>query len=220
MKPITYQGTTFTSYQKTADYIGITKAGFAKRYQKYQAHKISLEELFSPENFHLTNPITYHGKVFKNHPEAAKFIGITLVSFNRRFKKYELGELSLDELFHPSKYTIYELPSYHGKKFASKQEAAKYLGINQNTFTKRLRFYHEGKYTVEDVFASTPYMLKMRKTKSVPIHYKGRTFRNQHEASQYLGIAQSTFSMRYQRYLAGTVSLDYVFRHGKHRPPL
>ncbi|GAF37949.1 NUMOD1 domain-containing DNA-binding protein [Lentilactobacillus farraginis] len=213
MKPITYQGKKFSSYQKAADYIGITKPGFSKRLKKYEDGQLTLDELFSHDNFHLTNRITYKGKVFRNHTEAAKFIGITPVSFHRRFKKYQLGELSLDELFQPSNYTIYELPEYHGKHFKSKSEAAKFLGISLNSFARRLKYYHEGKYVLDDVFATSPHELQMRQIKDTSLHYKGQHFHTQIEASKYLGIAQSTFSTRYQKYLAGKISLDRLFQH-------
>ncbi|WP_225442064.1 hypothetical protein [Lentilactobacillus hilgardii] len=46
MKPIQYKDKTFTSYQQAADFIGITKTGFAKRYRKYEAGEYDLNDLF------------------------------------------------------------------------------------------------------------------------------------------------------------------------------
>uniref|UniRef100_UPI00403F1B31 hypothetical protein n=1 Tax=Lentilactobacillus hilgardii TaxID=1588 RepID=UPI00403F1B31 len=70
MKPIQYEQKTFTSYQQAADFIGITKTGFAKRYRKYQKNEYDLEDLFYSGNHHLLHPIYYKDQKFDSHTEA------------------------------------------------------------------------------------------------------------------------------------------------------
>ncbi|MCT3390820.1 MAG: hypothetical protein DUD35_14405 [Lactobacillus sp.] len=216
MKPIQYKDKTFTSYQQAADFIGITKTGFAKRYRKYEAGEYDLNDLFYDGNYHLTHLIYYKNQKFSSHAEAAKFIGITSVSFNRRYKKYLRSEISLKNLFKKPKYTIYPMPDWHGKIFNSKKEAASYVGISQNTFTQRLRRYYNGDYTLDDIFASDPLELQKKHSKTMAITYNGHTFETQREACQYLGISQSAFSARYHKYLSGELPIDELFRRQKH----
>ena len=216
MDPIQYSGKSFTSYQQAADFVGITKTGFAKRYRKYQAGEYDLNDLFYNGNYHLTHVICYKNQKFSSHADAAKFIGITSVSFNRRYKKYLRSEISLEDLFRAPTYTTYPMPVWNGKTFSSKKAAANYVGVSQNTFTQRLKRYYNGDYTLDDIFASDPLELQKKHSKTMAITYNGHTFETQREACQYLGISQSAFSARYHKYLSGKLTIDELFRRHRH----
>ncbi|MDH5105569.1 hypothetical protein OQI89_06860 [Lentilactobacillus diolivorans] len=215
MKAITYQGITFTTYQQAADFIGISKVGFSKRFQKYKAGIYSLDNLF--KSCHPNKKeISYHGKKFNSYVEAAKYIGSTPETFGRRHKQYENGEISLDKLFRRTKYTPYELPAYHGRKFTIKKEAASFLKISQTALTRRLKYYHSGKYDLDDLFSKTPNEIRNRHAKKTPLQFADQKFDTYQQAADYVGISQPAFSNRMKKYYLGSYALNQVFEAPKH----
>ncbi len=217
MPPINYKGTIFTSYRQAAKYVGISNPAFFKRFKKYQADpNFTLDNLFDKKNAVFNAPVSYKGKTFINHSEAARFIGVTSVTFYRRYKKYREGQISLDKLFTPGNYACYNLPAYHGHTFSSKREAANFLGISQTAFTGRLRRYYDGKYTLDDLFSDNPKALMERQRVHSAFHYQDKTFHSVKEAANYLGIAASSFRARLQNYQLGDITLDELFRSSDH----
>jgi DNA-binding protein Fis len=197
----------------------MTATGFSKRYQKYQSGQFSLAELFTPAkraHFHPDKALTYQGETFGNYQEAAKSVGISQTTFYRRLKKYRTNQITLDELFSATKYRSYELPPYHEKIFANKTEAAQYVGISLTQFSKRLKQYYEGAYTINDLYSRNSSNLRAKSLGTVKLHYQGITFNSYKAAYDYIGISSTAFKGRLKKYLAGDFTIEQLFRFPKH----
>lgn len=151
-------------------------------------------------------PIVYKGKTFVSYRQAAKFIDISAMGFSKRYKKYQSGQCTLEELFSTDKHDANKKSlTYHGKTFTSYQEAAQAIGISNTTFYRRLKKYHDHQITLDELFLSAHY----RDYKLPPFHKK--VFENETDAANYVGISLNRFSQRLKKYDKGLYTVDDLY---------
>lgn len=210
-KNLTYHGKTFTSYQETAQAIGISNSTFYRRLKKYHDHQITLDELFLSAHYRDYKLPPFHEKVFENETDAANYVGISLNRFSQRLKKYDKGLYTVDDLYSRNSADLRAKSlkttklHYQGITFNSYKAAYNYIGISSAAFNERLKKYLNGAFTIEQLFRSPKH------SQGHMIKYHRRTFYSYKEAAQYIGISYNAFNKRLKKYKSNAITLDELF---------